>query len=242
MKFYEIQDKENRIDVFNERWYKNGERFYRNVTTILGIIDKGYNFDEWLKNNGPNAELITDRAGRFGTNLHKLIQRFLTGESVSYYDNQAEGDRVSTALWERFNIWLDFWRELNVTHEVEYEKEDCEVIGYCEEHEFAGTIDFIAYLDGKKTMFDWKSGNYIGNQEKLQMIAYMNMKIVGNAKLIWLPAKKPNKKGYRIIDVEYTKEGMDLFLATKKIFDMENTDKPKILTLPIETSLLTFKQ
>jgi len=242
MKFYEIQDKENRIDVFNERWYKNGEKFYRNVTTILGIIDKGYNFDEWLKNNGHNAELITDRAGRFGTNLHKLIQRFLTGESVSYYDNQAEGDRVSTALWERFNIWLDFWRELNKDHKVGYAPEhDCEQIGYCEEYKYAGTLDFIADIDGIVTLFDWKSGNYLGNQEKLQMIAYMHMKEITKAKLIWLPAKKPNKKGYRIIDVEYTKEGFDLFLATKKIFDMENTDKPKILTLPIETSLETFK-
>ena len=241
MKFYEIQDKENRIDVFNERWYKNGDKFYRNVTTILGIINKGYNFDEWLKNNGHNAELITDRAGRFGTNLHKLIRRFLIGESVSYYDNQAEGDRVSTALWERFNIWLKIWKKLNEEHKIEYEIEDCERICYCDEHEFAGTVDFIADVDGKPTIFDWKSGNWLGNSEKLQMIAYMHMVKAKKAKLIWLPSKHVNNNGYRIIDVEYTKEGMDLFLATKKIFDMENTDKPKILTLPIETSLETFK-
>lgn len=241
MKFYDFQEKENRIDIFDERFYKIGDKFYRNVTTILGIINKGYAFDEWLKNSGHNAELITDRAGRFGTNLHTLIQRFLQGETVSYYNNQTEGERVSTALWERFNIWLDFWRELNKNFTVEYNDENIEKICYCDKYEYAGTLDFVARINGEPTIFDWKSGNYLGNQEKLQMIAYMHMVDVKKAKLIWMPAKKPNKKGYRIIDVDFSEAGMELFLATKKIFDMEHKDKPKVLTLPIETSLQTFR-
>ena len=240
MKFYEIQDKENRIDVFSERWYYVNDKFYRNVTTILGIIHKGYNFDEWLKNNGHNSEIIMDRAGTFGTDFHSLIQKFLLGETVSYYNHQAQGEKYSTALWERFCIWLDFWKELN-QKEVSYEQEDCEKIMINKEYGYAGTLDFIATVDGVKTLFDWKSGNHIGNQEKLQMTAYMNMAGIDKAILVHIPAVKPNKKGYRLTEVKYSQEGFDLFIATKKIFDMENRDEPKIKTLPIELSIETLK-
>ena len=52
--------------------------------------------------------------------------------------------------------------------------------------------------------------------------------------IIHIPAKKPNKKGYKIIEVENTQAMFDLFLATKKVFDSENKDQPKVLTLPLE--------
>ena len=57
---------------------------------------------------------------------------------------------------------------------------------------------------------------------------------VRTAKLVHIPAVKPNKKGYRITEVEYSDDLFDLFLSTKKVFDLENKDKPKILTLPLE--------
>ena len=76
MKFYSFREDEKKVDIFNERFYRHPEtgKFYRNVTTILGIISKGYNYDEWLKNNGHNAEIIVDRAGKFGTEFHKLVE------------------------------------------------------------------------------------------------------------------------------------------------------------------------
>ena len=47
MKFYEFDENEKRVDIFNERWYRHPKsgKFYRNVTTILGIIDKVYQYD-----------------------------------------------------------------------------------------------------------------------------------------------------------------------------------------------------
>lgn len=239
MKFYEFNETEKRIDIFNERWYRkiDTNKFYRNVTTILGIIDKGYNYDEWLKNNGHNAEIIIDRAGSFGTAFHMLVQRFLTGDDVSYFDNKYLGDRASTELWERFNIWIDFWKELNEKYKVEYKYEGVEFITYSEEYGYAGTIDFICRLDGIPAIFDWKTGNYIGNKEGLQQIAYMKTLNINKGFLIHLPSKKPNKKGYKISEIEFTGEKFDLFLATKKVFDMENNDKPKVLTLPLQLNI-----
>ena len=236
MKFYEFNEAEKRVDIFNERWYIHPEtkKFYRNVTTILGVIDKGYNYEEWLKNNGHNSEIIVDRAGRFGTEFHKLVELFLNGETVKYFDLTFLGDRVSTELWERFNRWIDFWKELNEKYKVEYKPEGIEFVTFSEEFEYAGTIDLVARIDGEPAIFDWKTGNHLGNKEELQQIAYMNTLGIKKGFLIHIPATKPNKKGYRIKEINYSDEMFDLFLSTKKVFDMENTDKPKVLTLPLE--------
>lgn len=235
MKFYEFNEDEKRVDIFNERFYrnpKNGE-FYRNVTTILGIINKGYNYDEWLKNNGHNAEIIMDRAGKFGTEFHKLVELFLKGETLKYFDLTYLGDKTATDLWERFNIWVSFWKELNEDHKVTYKQEGIEFITFSEKHKYAGTIDLVCRIDDELTILDWKTGNHLGNKEKLQMTAYMDTIGCAKAKLIHIPAEKPNKKGYRITEVEYKPELFNLFLATKQVFDSENKDEPKVLTLPL---------
>ena len=244
MKFYECDELNKKVDIFNERFYprKIGKetKWYRNVTTILGIIDKGYAFNEWLKNVGHNAEIIVDRAGKFGTDFHKLVELFLTKNKVSYY--QIEGDEVyKTSLWERFNIWLEFYKE------NKFEVVETETVVYSDEHHYAGTCDLLAKINGKLQIFDWKTGTTIGNPEKLQMVAYMRAieemnggQPIEKANLIHVPLVKPNKKGYRITEVPNSDELFEFFLATKKIFDMENKDEPKLLTLPLEVEVKDF--
>ena len=243
MKFYEFREDEKRVDIFNERFYKIGDKFYRNVTTILNIVSKGVHYDEWLKQTGYNSEIIVDRAGKFGTAFHQLVERYLLEETVKYHDNQHLGDQTATALWERFMLWLDFWKELNEKHKVTYKPSGIEFICYDEVFEYAGTIDLVAGVDDKLEIFDWKTGNYLGNKEKLQMSAYMNAlkemagKEVSKANLIHLPAKKPNKKGYRVVEVENTDKLFNLFTATQQVFNSENKDQPKVLSLPLEVNI-----
>lgn len=241
MKFYEFDETQKKVDIYNERWYPRKTdkeiKWYRNVTTILGIISKGYNYDEWLKNNGHNTEIILDKAGKFGTAFHELVERYLKGEEVKYYDFVYLGEPSSTNLWERFSYWIEFWKELNEKHTVSYKMEGIEYVVYNDKYEYAGTVDFICKIDDEPTILDWKTGNYIGNKEKLQQIAYMNPLGIKKANLVHLPAEKPNKKGYRIIDIDYTEEQFNLFVATKQVFDTEYKDKPKFLTLP-----LTYKK
>jgi hypothetical protein len=237
MKFYEFDEKEKKVDIFSERWYRHPEsgKFYRSVTTILGIIDKGYQFEEWLKNNGHNAEIIVDRAGRFGTDFHKLVERFLKGETISYMDIAYQDERTSTMLWERFNIWFRFWKEFTSKNTVKII--DTEYITYSEEDEYAGTIDLTCLVNDELTIMDWKTGNNLGNKEKLQMQAYMKSINATKAILVHIPAIKPNQKGYKLIEVAFNEAQFDLFLATKRVFDMENTDQPKILTLPLSLNI-----
>lgn len=242
MKFYTFDEKEKKVDIFNERWYRHPEtgKFYRSVTTILGIIDKGYAYDEWLKNNGHNAEILVDRAGKFGTEFHKMVEMFLSGETIKYYDLTYLGERTATELWERFNIWTDFWKEFNEQHKVEYKPQGIEYITYSEKHEYAGTIDLVCRVDDELTIIDWKTGNHVGEKEELQMTAYMDTIGCAKALIVHIPATKPNKKGYKIKEVSYEPRMFDLFLSTKKVFDFKNTDKPKLLTLPLEINKETY--
>lgn len=234
MKFYEFDENQKKVDIFNERWYRHPDgKFYRNVTTILGVVSKGYSYDEWLKNVGHNAEIILDRAGTFGSTFHQMVEKFLLGGTVSYYDYRNLGEATSTSLWERFSTWHGFWLELNREHEVTYKPEGVEYVVYSDKYEYAGTVDFICKVDGEPQIFDWKTGNDIHNSSKMQQVAYMNPLGVKKANLVHIPHKYINKKGYRITQVEYTEEAFDLFLATKKVFDSENKDQPKFLTLPL---------
>lgn len=251
MKFYNYNDKEKRIDVFDERWYYREEKatFYRNVTTILGVIDKGFGYEEWLRNVGHNSEIIVDRAGKLGTAVHHLIELFLHEEDLSYTELAMQyGQTDATTYWLRLMVWIEFWKEFILNNKIEYIKPNIEHIVYSDKHEYAGTIDLIANVNGEIQLFDWKTGNTIGNKEQLQLQAYMSAfeettgEQVSQANIVWIPAKKPNKKGFRIIPVSNDKDKFDLFLSTKKIFDNENKDKPKFLTYPMQVNINDFKE
>ena len=92
IKFYEFNETEKRVDIFNERFYPikvDGKIFwFRNVTTILGIKDKGYHFHRWEKSNGFNSDILAAQAGEFGDIFHSLTAQFDSGDTIKYFDLQ----------------------------------------------------------------------------------------------------------------------------------------------------------
>ena len=258
MKFYEFNEDEKRIDIFNERFYprklEGGIKWYRNVTTQLGIVDKGYYYHQFLKSNGFNADVITARAGDFGSLTHGLIERFLLKEKVSYYD-LSFNQELATFVWERFNVWLGWFKEFSKEHKIEYKPEAVELITYSDTYESAGTCDWFPKIDNVPCLFDWKTGKNVYDEHIVQLVTYMRIleeeyKItIPKGYIGWFPEKKitidedgkkkysPNKKSYRIIEVVNSPEAFDLYLSARKWFNKKNTDQPKILTLPLEVNL-----
>jgi len=243
MKFYQFNEAEKRIDIFNERWYWIDGVPYRNVTTILDIIDKGYQFDEWLKNVGHNAEIIIDRAGKLGSTVHKLIERTLLGDTVKYFDLEVYDEQQATAYWERYLRWCGFWKDLTEQSTVEYKPEDIELICHSKKHKYAGTIDLVARVNGELCIYDWKTGNSVHNEHFLQISAYMNAieemfeERPYAGYIVHLPFEKPNKAGFRVKEVENTPEYFNHFLSAKQLHDWKNTEKPKFLSFPMEVNL-----
>lgn len=245
--------KKDRIEIFNDRWYQveiKGKLYHlRSVTTILQIIDKGYAYNEWLKNTGHNSEIIVDRAGKLGTEVHKLIEQTLLGNKVSYKNLASiHGENLAVNYWERYLVWCRYWKELNEKHEIEYKSEFVEYICHDIEEGYAGQVDLFLKVDGAYEVRDWKTGNNIGQKEHKQMCMYIraiekeyNIKIK-KSDLVWMPTNYINKKGFRAVEVLNSDGLYDLCLATKKLFDEQHsTEKPKYLALPLEVDLEYIK-
>jgi hypothetical protein len=242
MKFYEFNETEKRLDVFNERWYPINGKWYRNVTTILQIIDKGYAYDEWLKQTGYNSEIIVDRAGKLGSGVHKLAEQTLLGETVKYFDLGLPEEQA-VAYWERYLRWASFWKEFS--DKITYKPGAVEFICHSKKHEYAGTIDLLCNYDKELTIFDWKTGTSVHEEAYLQMSAYakaieeMFGTPVQKAIIVHIPFEKPNKKGYRLHEIG--KEEIELyfkkFLSAKELHDWKNKEKPRFLSYPLELNL-----
>ncbi len=247
MRFYQFDEENKRVDVLNERWYQIDGKFYRNVTTILQIIDKGYAYDEWLKQTGFNSEIIIDRAGKLGTAVHKLAELTLLGETVKYYDIGLP-EETSVAYWERYLRWASFWKEHS--SKIAYKPEAVEFICHSKKYEYAGTIDLLCNYDKELTILDWKTGSSIHDENYLQMSAYakaveeMFGTPIKKAILVHLPFEKPNKKGYRLYEInqEEIELYFDKFLSAKKLHDWKNKEKPKFLSYPLELDLKTINE
>lgn len=242
----------DRIDRFDERWYKimvDGKpHYFKNVNNILEIKDKGYGFKEWLKNVGHNSDIILDKTGRLGNAVHDLIEFTLRGEKAyySYLEHYSNSERERVFYWERFLTWAAFWKEFTTANNVEW-KDYVEYIVYDLDYNYAGTVDLLCRVNGEPTMFDLKTGSYIGEKEELQQIAYMNAVKsmhnvdVGKAYLMWMPTEYVNKKGYRLKEVDWSEHKWELFKHYKALHDEEwRNKKPKFMTYPTELDLETI--
>jgi hypothetical protein len=259
MKFYKVDGEAKKVEVFNERWYPNKDytKWYRNITTILNIVDKGFQYDEWLKNVGHNAEIIVDRAGKLGSTVHNMVERTLLGNDVSFGENILLGEALATMYWERYLIWCKFWKALKEEYEVEYDPKWVELVALSDKHTYGCTIDLILRRKPKKGKdpkwelidIDWKTGNSIHEKDHLQVVAGMRAyeemcgERVSKGLIVHMPLEKPNKNGYRIYEIENSDELYEQMLAVKRVYDWKNKgNDPKFLTYPTVMNLKSIEE
>lgn len=88
-----------------------------------------------------------------------LEQYFKSGEPGPAPEHPKAGHCVDAAL-----KWL---------HEHQVEKLEVERRIYSRKHQFSGTLDKLAIVDGKKCLIDWKSSKGVYTEYKLQTAAYV---------------------------------------------------------------------
>jgi hypothetical protein len=151
------------------------------VTTILGLVlNKGYGFDLWLKNNGRFADWIRDYKAHLGTVVHILCEHLFNGKEVSYGDisdgiqrhlssqditeggGYATVDRTVRLYLESFCKWYE--ENKVVTWDTELQLFDSRV-------PYAGTVDFIGRINGEPSILDIKTGTEVDSHE-YQLVAY----------------------------------------------------------------------
>ena len=96
------------INFLDRRVYKRSEGvYYPSVTTILQYLPKNKFFENWLKDVGHNAEIIMQKAGKEGTQVHKAIEILVEGGEISWMDDYGNA-RYSQIVWEMILKFHDF--------------------------------------------------------------------------------------------------------------------------------------
>lgn len=185
-----IKIEKDRIEFLDSRFYQHANgNFYPSVTTILDAYPKSASFYEWLKKVGEDADEIRDEAGRKGSSVHQLCED---------YDNELEcsilnefGDAQYKQIeWAMFERYVEFRTRFNynlVVNEVHY---------ISPELGFAGTLDRVFELEGKRFLVDIKTSNALHNHYWLQMAAYKALwdevnpdAKIDEIRILWLNAK-----------------------------------------------------
>jgi len=232
---------QKKITFLDSRYYATPSGGYvPSVTTILDAYPKGFGFYEWLKKNGEDSDEIRDEAGRRGSVVHDMTERYDNGEEVSLFD--ANGNiSVKIGEWAMFERYVQFRSRFDFKMIVNEQEFVIEKLGY------AGTIDRLIEFNGKITLVDIKTSNSIYNHYWLQTASYVDLVAeelgidVDQTAILWLNAKTrtEGKKGdvqgisWQMLfhDQDQIKKDRELFEATKKLWDVENGSmKPKETT------------
>lgn len=174
---YRVDLSNNRVTFLDGRFYYHEESgtFQPSVTTILDAYPKGAAFYEWLKKNGEDADEIRDDAGRRGSKLHDMTEKYDKGELVTLFDEKGEVT-CKMGEWAMMNKYVEF--RTKFPHDV-IDIEQNLVSGPIADGGLGcgGTRDRIIQftegpLAGKKLMTDIKTGNYLAPYFWLQLVTY----------------------------------------------------------------------
>jgi hypothetical protein len=155
MSNYIINTNTNQITFTDNRFYLTDDGEYvPSVTTILNAYPKDAHFFQWLKQVGEDADNIRDEAGRRGSIVHELTERYDAGDVVNLLDN---GGHIGYKLqeWAMFERYVDFrsrygydvlFSEYNIINPL---------MG------MAGTIDRVIQSDNRTILLDIKTSNAV---------------------------------------------------------------------------------
>ena len=242
----EIDQKSQRVNILDQRFYTRKDKYYPSVTSILQFMPKGKFFETWLKDVGHNADIIARKAADEGTQVHEMVEKYLEGEKIEWLDEQGQ-TKCSLDVWRMLLKFVEFWS----TYEPKLL--GSEVHLFSDKYEYAGTCDLVVELNGEVWLLDIKTSNSIHTAMDLQLSAYSQAwneifkEKVTRAGILWLKSSKRGEgkgdkiqgKGWEIYESPRTlEENMTLFLKIYDLYKLENpNDKPSINDYPISVQL-----
>ena len=241
MSTYFIDTNAKQITFTDNRFYSTeDDQFIPSVTTILQAYPKDAHFFQWLKQVGEEADTIRDEAGRRGSVVHSLTERYDAGEEIGLLDN---GGNIGYKLseWNMFEKYVDFRRN----HALEVIHSEFNVIS--PKLGYAGTIDRIIQINGENILLDIKTSNSVYEHywcqlaayKKLMQEHYSSINVVDKVAILWLNAKTRTRgkdgqiqgPGWQLLVRDPGMEDYDyeLFECTHKLWNAQNGDmQPKL--------------
>lgn len=244
MSNYILNTNQKQITFLDNRFYQHETGYVPSVTTILQAYPKDAHFYTWLKQVGENADEIRDEAGRRGSIVHELTERYDRGEEVNLMDDYG---KIGYKLieWAMFERYVDFCNRFPFEVVMNEQNMVSQKLG------FAGTIDRLIDFNGKSYLIDIKTSNVVHEHYWLQLSAYNELiteaygfNPVEERAILWLNAKTRSEgkkgdiqgKGWQLIIRSHDKYDIDkkLFDATHILWKHQNeTIEPKQLSYTI---------
>lgn len=215
------------ITTPDERWYYNEAKnlALKSSTWIASYYPKGTAYYKWLATHGWNeAQALKQEAGIRGSKVHQAIEYLELYGSVSMQDKFINPDvslpeELTIEEWEILMTFYAWHKETNPT--LIYSEQTI----WNEGHGFAGTLDRIYDINGKRVLLDFKTGQHIWPSHKIQLSSYkhgieaqvpdLEIDKMGILQLGY----RLNKRGWKFTEVE---DVFDLFLHAKAICEYEN--------------------
>lgn len=241
MSNYIINTNSQQITFLDNRFYSTEEGVnVPSVTTILQAYPKDAHFYSWLKQVGEEADTIRDEAGRRGSIVHSLTERYDAGEEVNLLDNSGN---IGFKLME----WTMFERYVEFRQNYQFDVIHSEYNIVSPKLGYAGTIDRVIQMDGLNILVDIKTSNTVYDHYWCQLAAYkklmeeqyQSINVVDRVAILWLNAKTrtAGKKdqiqgpGWQLIirDIDQEYNDYELFECTQKLWVAQNADmQPKL--------------
>ena len=135
----------NRFSDTNGRKFLVDNIKVPSVTTILSATKDMTQLNDWRRRVGnEEANRIMNQASTVGTEMHKVLEYYLTGQG--YYNMMDEGTKprmMAKTILDNIKIDEVWGNEVS----LEYQ------------NKFAGTCDLTAVAYGKPSIIDWKQSN-----------------------------------------------------------------------------------
>jgi hypothetical protein len=230
----------------------------RSVTTILQVVDKPALLNWYAKIAAgwavDNTELVMrmladlgrdatvkavaargkaerDRKGAIGTAAHLAVEHHLAGMRPILTPDTAP----------LFDQWLAFLRDWK------FQPEWSEAMVVSERHGYAGTLDLIGLLAGRRALIDVKTGSYMAPDMGLQLAAYSRADYIGKPGLPerWKVPEvelhlilQLQPSFYRLIPYTVGNAEMQAFLAAQQIDAWQRAEGRKIMGQTLEKGML----
>jgi hypothetical protein len=237
-----------RIEFIDSRFYATKKGFVPSVTTILEAYPKDASYFKWLKEVGGDADSIRDEAGRRGSVVHELTEKYDCNEEVTFINLYGK-PQYKMMEWSMFERYVEFCTLYNPIMDIIELHMTSDKLG------FAGTLDRVITLNGKTMLIDIKTSNSIYPSYWLQLAAYHKLLMEANkdikvdsVAILWLNAKTRTMGkngaiqgiGWQLVvkDIKEIKKDWELFMVTHKLWKALNQDLvPKQLSYQ-----LTYKK
>lgn len=134
------------------------------VTTMLsmGVPPEPGLLEYWKRTDKDTQDSVLIDAQERGTNVHEAIESLLLGEKVHPKNLTREAEKRGVAAF------LDFYLAVQPTDVITEQ-----VVAYVDDkYKFAGTLDLIATINGKRILIDLKTSKVPSIKHSIQSIAY----------------------------------------------------------------------